>query len=1138
MTTLNVTLSAGMQALLQTPLTTAIPGVTGNGVNAYAVYFDAAGNPVWNSLAIDGSILSGGTTSVSLPSSFVGGKVYILIQSEGSSADSQANLTVSPDPTSPTPTPAPISQESDINWDNASTYSFRYDSFEVTLTGGGAAAINDVGNLTSVEGFGFPMALSVTYSDGTTATRGYANPVISGSTVAAGDNIFTQIAATSTQQTIYPFADGSTLASANYNRAAISPTQAVGLTPTNPAYSADQWSNYIWSMETSSAADVTITGFFNGAPDANHVWHNGGFFSYQLEWSPTDNVFWLMPTAQSQIKGYIKIAPEDLQNSIYSTMGNIQVFESLPTAENPVEPYVIADNTNASGNPADINTGLNNQWGKVMSQFLTGFTAGFYGAIGYSENSNVNAIDLNKNYNWDPRYSFAENVAYGTGIQSFNDAYSKIFFYNSNSYGSGYSDSLMSQYNVGGPLISVYDPGNGTTVPAGDVATIDLTVYADNEQTSGYVPPVIYNYLSPASGTQYSSPETLKTSTSITLNFANSGMVLDSSVPIYLQILAGYNAGVPVWDTVQLSQAGSSPWQEWVVSGTSGDYTAASVAGGDQTLGSLVISSFPTAAAGGTTTTSWYRIVVGDTPELTKTYNLYITTNSDGEFVNAANSIAIDGLATFAPGALNGDGSLQTFSINFMPGSTLTFDPAFVTQVSDANYSSAILPFAPVAGTLVSGAFSAIAGQAAVLNAATSATAGQGDLVFGWTGENPTATSAISGLTNKIMGLNVALLSFVQTGGAAAPTINPLAMTADLDGQWQSALVQTFGNGTYSVTMREYAPDDTTYATALSPSSSVLNLTIDMAKLGLRQSAGADAIELVADAAAPETTGNWVHFQSANAVLPASATLLLYATNSAGQMLDSRGQVTINLLDAVIGHVGSVASDHGQSLLDGTHSAYLGVGEQLHFALQTGSGAPVPLTSASAVALPDGSLSIDVGGMHLSAVTNNTLDADEQLASAARTYGLPLVYAEHGASLTVDLVGSAGNVNTLGFVRFDIDPRTGVISVDGVAYGNTADFDAAVRSHLDTGYLASNGGDFTASSVWSVAGESGFYAPVLLSQNGDVFVVGTGNSDGIEHIRAYGSNTYGFEDLTAAQGGDFDYNDMVMKLSFLSHGVV
>jgi hypothetical protein len=44
-------------------------------------------------------------------------------------------------------------------------------------------------------------------------------------------------------------------------------------------------------------------------------------------------------------------------------------------------------------------------------------------------------------------------------------------------------------------------------------------------------------------------------------------------------------------------------------------------------------------------------------------------------------------------------------------------------------------------------------------------------------------------------------------------------------------------------------------------------------------------------------------------------------------------------------------------------------------------------------------------------------------------------------------------------------------------------------------------------------------------------VIGTANVDGREHIRAYGENIYGFEDLRADQGSDFDYNDLIVKLT-------
>ena len=109
--------------------------------------------------------------------------------------------------------------------------------------------------------------------------------------------------------------------------------------------------------------------------------------------------------------------------------------------------------------------------------------------------------------------------------------------------------------------------------------------------------------------------------------------------------------------------------------------------------------------------------------------------------------------------------------------------------------------------------------------------------------------------------------------------------------------------------------------------------------------------------------------------------------------------------------------------------------------------------------------------------------------------------------------------------------------VAGVAYGNTAAFAEAVRSHMDGGFHQTNGGDFAATANWTVAGATGYYAPVLVTPSGQIFVVGTANADGHEHIRIYGENTFGFEDLAANQGSDSDYNDMVMRLHPTQHDV-
>ena len=225
-----------------------------------------------------------------------------------------------------------------------------------------------------------------------------------------------------------------------------------------------------------------------------------------------------------------------------------------------------------------------------------------------------------------------------------------------------------------------------------------------------------------------------------------------------------------------------------------------------------------------------------------------------------------------------------------------------------------------------------------------------------------------------------------------------------------------------------------------------------------------------------------------------------------------------------------VEDDHGARVLLGAQSVYLAAGDQLRFAVLGGNHVIDSAPSTQFVARGDGSLQATVAGLHLSAVTNNALSDAATLAEAQRDTGDAFVFLRHGETLNIELAGSSANANTLSFIRVDVDVATGARSVAGVAYGNTAAFTEAVRSHLDGGFQHAHGGDFAATANWTVAGATGYYAPVLITPSGQVFVVGNANPGGQEHIRVYGENTFGFEDLAYNQGSDFDYNDMVMRL--------
>jgi hypothetical protein len=758
---LNITLSAALQAELGQA-----------GVWAYAVYFGAGGtNPVWTPLVTNGAVQDGGAIPVALPSPYSSGKVYILVQSQASSQPNNLESL--------------ITKESDINWNAASAYDFRFDSLEVRLDN----SPYDAANLTSVNGFGLPMELSVPYNNGTTATSGYG---ISGGRL---ENDIKNINAGTT----YTYTSGPL---AGDFRAALSPTEAVGGGFATPPFKPSDWASYVASLEGPGAEDIVLSGEFNGAADSTGTYHKGGYFAYQLEWDSSAQVFWLVPLASSEIQGDIQLTVAQLENSIYATLGDAGIYTSTTAAT----PFLT------------MQTGANNQWGKVLTEFLTGFTAGYYNTVGKSPNAQITTpINLDSNTNWNPIYAFGQNLTTAAPNYMAYDPYSAVFFANTNSYGSAYSDALMSQYATGGPLVSVAEPGSGTSVPV-----LNLTIFADGETPTGYTTPQIYDYIAPAPG-GYVAPAGSNNATNIVLNFAsavanNEGVVLAKTASVTLSILVSDNNDTPVWSTVTFDGATAGVnglWQNWTISynAATKTYNAAPTSPASaQPAGTLLINQFPTATSG----VSWYQIGVGD-----KTFNLY-TTTSGGKFENPnyagqTGALAIDGLAGLAPQASNA-ATISTFSVSFSNGDSVAIDPSLL--VANTSRASSLTALdAPVAGTISAGVFIALAGQnSAVANTIRTA---DPNIAFSWTGGNDAAGTSgwISGPTNQINPDDIARLTLTS----ASTTIHVIA-TANLEGDWQTNAI-TLPAGTYSVTMTDYAPSDTSFSTPLSATSDILSLT-------------------------------------------------------------------------------------------------------------------------------------------------------------------------------------------------------------------------------------------------------------------------------------------------------------------------
>lgn len=1060
------------------------------GVFVYAVYFNKAdGSAVWTTI-VDGTnaspVVNASTAipltgAAPLPSEYESGKVYFLIQSlaPGTSSDLQTQ----------------IEKESDLNWDKATNLSFRYDSFELNL---GNSSF-DQGNLTSVNGFGIPMSVDVNGD-----TRGYK---------VTGATLFQDIinySATGSQDWTYQAGPLT-----GQQRMVLSPAEAVANSALTPAaFLAADWSDYVTALQDATS-DVVIAGYFNGAPSGvpgSKVWHNAGFYSYQLSWDGT--YFWLSPTASSEIKGYIRILPGELENSIYSTLGTADIFTNLsdPT------PYL-----------ASMNTGDNNQWGEVFTQFLTGFMAGYYGGSGAPLNPTslttpLAEVDLGKTWNWDPTYAFGHHGTNAltsgfTGSANKYDPYAEWFFDNSNSYGAGYSDNLMSAFPAGGPLISLWDSSTNA-----DAATIVITLYDDNETPAGYVQPVMYNYR-PAPGGGYAVPaQFVGDGLNIGLSLSSATMMVQDDTPISF---AFYNGGGSGTFTTLSLPTGQSIFQNWNIMFDAGTGTYALQSFGSNLPGNILFNQIPVAVGGGVT---WYQITVGSGPSA-KIFNLYATTDASNHFVNPSytgqeTAVQVDGLATVAADKVNP--TVETFTVDLFAGlpSALLTQITDQTIINDPTNGSFPTPHAPVVGSLSShDAFTQLAAPGAY-----NPTVANGALAFGWNGADSAANNDISAYTNKIGALNVARMSFRATT-TLPPGVDlmPVIGTADVDGNWVTGTAQ-FGNGTYIAVMNEFLVTDQTFITPLQKPSAAQTFTVHLATLAL--GATADGLQLTADGSG--TSGNWIRLETTHSTL-LNGTVLVYATDAAGNLVGRDGSLGVTLDQAVLARIGAVASDNGTSLFRGGHSVYLPVGLEMHFAVLSGDG--VIHDAPSVTFSPFGSLEVilhtGAGVVELTASVDNTLSLEASIAFSQKVSDTPWVYLTGGATVSVEFAGSAANINTAHFVRIDIDPTTGGWSVGDVAYGDTDAFRDAVRSNWDAGLsLKRGGGTFTDHIDWTVAGPSGFYAPVLAAADGDIFVIGDANRDGRAHVRMFGENIFGFEDLKSWQGSDFDFNDMIVKLSW------
>ena len=226
-----------------------------------------------------------------------------------------------------------------------------------------------------------------------------------------------------------------------------------------------------------------------------------------------------------------------------------------------------------------------------------------------------------------------------------------------------------------------------------------------------------------------------------------------------------------------------------------------------------------------------------------------------------------------------------------------------------------------------------------------------------------------------------------------------------------------------------------------------------------------------------------------------------------------------------------------------------GTGE-LRLAYASDDGQPV---AAAILQEPGRQLNLQVtapdGSAGVTSVVLESLEGTPLTGSELQGYGsdseLIDLRGETGTrTVTFDVYRNAGYTNLVGF--YAIENEQGQIFDDFGNLLNPGDNgyrEAALANRLtDVNLTGTNGqlesfttdvkmGQLLASFI-VVDGTLEQLADGNIMNDPDIYFTHMGaNSDGVDHIRLLGDNTFGFEDLSG--GGDLDYNDMVVKTTIV-----
>ncbi|MEM9807380.1 MAG: DUF4114 domain-containing protein, partial [Cyanobacteria bacterium P01_D01_bin.56] len=239
--------------------------------------------------------------------------------------------------------------------------------------------------------------------------------------------------------------------------------------------------------------------------------------------------------------------------------------------------------------------------------------------------------------------------------------------------------------------------------------------------------------------------------------------------------------------------------------------------------------------------------------------------------------------------------------------------------------------------------------------------------------------------------------------------------------------------------------------------------------------------------------------------------------------------------------VSNFSSTSTRSFISGNYLNFFSVsGGTVDSYLNGGSGS-VAFSRTRQISGASNNFSLAIGGLNISASQVDSAPIGVGFQGVSQAEILDLTGLSGTANVTFTIQREAGFNNIVGF--YEVDDLSGQISDNvgnAIAPGATTEYiQGALNSRVADVSLSVDNKSITTITTTLEGGK--IFAPFIVV-NGtieELLDADTGNdpaiyfpfiganSDGFDHVRLFGDNTFGFEDM--AGGGDADYDDLIIQ---------